>query len=753
MAESDGGRPKLPLLKEGSRNLVTGTYLAEQISNDSYDLVCAGASQCRTHIGRAGAISPSPEGSPSTGSPRRRIKKSSNKFVKCTQLPALENIDTLFKVREDNEAADGKCSESEEGPSRLDRILEMSDSDDEDREFREWIKLPKLCETPKEDHEEPTEEKWHLLLSHKTFTTHSNQHVVTSLMQVLSLDPQTACDKTVELRKKRLVVLEEFREKGDAFRKLQKLRSLGLQVQVTMDSGLPGDGQLLEHRRRKPTKQTKSKRGRIKADDAQRSYTELFFRAGAERSTTGRWVQASSGVQYTKKRAGLAQWRHIQSGDFEQDVLPEDPVEALFLTERAKDRGQGGKSLFKVILAKHRTEITMTSNSSKKETIIDAPKVADTFLNALIQKPLEAPIEVKELVSAAAAAPPIAPSPVGDVATVATGQNSMPDALKPKEATPARKEACLLLRFFVFGGFSLNEDEKDTVREAIFHESIGTKEEVKKLHRIWCRLDDDNSGRADFSEFRVFADKHIREIVEHQKDHGNEVEQRKGTNDLKVDKVDKKRSLHHGATVMMQLQSAGDLLAQAIEDTPKFTATFCEKLSVALLGKKSSFVLEDMMRVVWLSASLTDTKVMKSWCRDFYEEAQRDRVETPPVLDVVEYEGLCSVFEHFDEDNAGEIHFDTLVTKGLIYNEQIEEYRKLWDDDGNGFLSMGEFVDMMCPVGFRATKKSEIGSLPDGRRVLFDPTMNSWKVERLPDDSHSEIVRENGKEPQDDVLQ
>lgn len=727
-----GGRPKLPLLKEGSRNLITGTYLAEQISSVAYDLVSSGASPSRTHVGRAGAMSPCPQGS-SSASPRDALIKSGRKKkenrrtgVKCTQLQALENIDTLFMDGE-AQVTDGKGEESLESP-RLGKISELPE-DHDDMEFREWLTLPSIGESPRAN-----VSTWHLLLSHKTFQSHSDQHVAGCLVQILAFTPQAAHHKALELRKRRLVVLEAVKDKGEAFRKLQKLRSLGLQAQVAMDFGLPGDGQFSQPRK----KQRKEKQS-----PNMRSYTELFFRAGAERSS-GRMASES---RVCKKRAGLTQWRSSQCRDFEQDVLPEDPVEALFLAEREKDR-VGGASLFKVMLSKHHAELQNNGKEPKDKArgrsditgnFVSAMKKTEGHLITALQdpdKPMAGPGEA-------------ASSPKGD---------GLLEGSKPKEGAPlARKEACLLMRFFVFGHFG-NEDWKDKQmsndeREAIFHESSGTKEQVKSFFRIWSSLDDDLSGRVDLAEFRTFAEQNIHEMVNQRAQPGEvrrrtvaEVSAARKSYHMAVSRAERK-AMHHHNVITLQLQSVSDLFAQATEDRSKFCIALVEKLSAALLGKKSSFTIEDMMRLVWLSTNATEAKVMKNWCREFYEDTMRDRVDTPPVLDTVEWQGLCSVFEHFDEEKEGEITFDTLVTKGLIYSDQVEEYRLLWDDDGNGRLSQSEFCDMMCPVGFRASAKSEIGSGADGRRVLFDYSVGCWKLEAL-----NENPAEQVKEVAEDLL-
>merc|ERR1712227_389671 len=111
-------------------------------------------------------------------------------------------------------------------------------------------------------------------------------------------------------------------------------------------------------------------------------------------------------------------------------------------------------------------------------------------------------------------------------------------------------------------------------------------------------MDGDLSGRVDLGEWRAFIAAHISEVVKKQ---GRPPDQQRvvAPRDPK-----KKRgtmyTYHHVSTVSMNIQlqtsSANELLTQAVEDTAKFTAVMCEKLSNALLGKKSSFSVEDIMR-------------------------------------------------------------------------------------------------------------------------------------------------------------
>lgn len=671
---AEGATARLPPLT-GSRNLLHGTFLAEQISNSAYDLVSASAKPARQNNRRHGAVLPEGDGSSS-----RRKQNPLEKIVQCTRLPALDNIDTLFK-----DSALG-AQNLDDWPERSAPGTTSPDSDEEDDEFREWLKLPRISQSPRQDTGNPA---WHLLLSSKSLRTKPEELISSAFVQILNLDPHLAISRVAELRKRRLIILDRYEDKREAFRKLHKLRSYGLQVQVVMDSGLPGDGQdrshhSLSHRRKPPS-----------AFD--HSYTELFHRAGADRS--GPRSHATHGLQVGNHRAGLAQWRSAQKDDFEQRVLPEDPVEAFFVEERRQERQEasqsgGRKNLLQIMMAKHRPTIQARSG-----------KLGGALLDA-----------VKSL-------KPQAPT---NEAQASAGEGGAPPVRKPEGASPARKEACTLLRFFVFGYFG-NEDAKDAKeRDAIFTESIGQREQVRMLHRIWTQLDDDSSGRVDWSEFRTFSEQHIRSRIEHFPVVPVVEQEPRSPRSMKAFP----KKMLQAATHSLQ-----DLMAQATEDPARFSAALCEKLVSTLLGKKSSFSLEDMMKLIWLTAKPEDIKSMKGWLREFHEEALRSRVDAPPVLDAVEYEGLCSVFEHFDDNKSGEILFDELVTKGLIYSEQVEEYRQLWDDDGNGVLSLPEFCEMMCPVGFRATAKSEVGSLPDGRRVVYDDDMGCWKIEVLPEES------------------
>lgn len=239
---------------------------------------------------------------------------------------------------------------------------------------------------------------------------------------------------------------------------------------------------------------------------------------------------------------------------------------------------------------------------------------------------------------------------------------------------------------------------------------------------LWKYLDEDKSGRVDMQEFHKGAELRLRQTL------------RSKEGDVKG---------HSAGTeyLMKRLFSPEEL---GIEDfknldprtvREKLVSRICDKCGGLLFSKKSSFTMLDMIRLLWPCATLNTIKVMTDWTEEIIEECKQHRVEPPPVLDEEQYDGLCSIFKHYDQEykSTGELHFDYLVDVGLIYQDQIHKWREDWDADGNGMLDLEEFCDMMCPAGYRATKKSVVGSLEDGRRVRYDHWIDGWRAEQLED--------------------
>lgn len=155
------------------------------------------------------------------------------------------------------------------------------------------------------------------------------------------------------------------------------------------------------------------------------------------------------------------------------------------------------------------------------------------------------------------------------------------------------------------------------------------------------------------------------------------------------------------------------------------------KISKQLLGGKHVFTEHDLMKLLWMNASQTELEKLTSWFMDIQFDPCRRRAMTPPVLDPIDYQGLCSVFKHFAGPDTSEIPFDELVDLGLICEDGIDDAREHYDSDGNGMLDMYEFCEMMCPLGYRASAESQIGTLEDGTRITVNPKNGKWHLEKL----------------------
>lgn len=282
-------------------------------------------------------------------------------------------------------------------------------------------------------------------------------------------------------------------------------------------------------------------------------------------------------------------------------------------------------------------------------------------------------------------------------------QPSTEQAVDPsKKLGPLRRETCRMLRFFVYGAIGDEEYLTAQEKEEIFKEQIGTKEKAQMLYQMFQNIDEDGSGRVNIAEFRGFAEKTIMSRL---------------SSDVPVVVGSPKFGTPAWASV------------RSPEESAKFVAKLCDKLGMALLEKKSSFCLEDLMKIIWPGAQVPQLKTMAKWCYDGDYTAAKVRVKTPPVLPKQDFDGLCSVFEYYDEDHSGMVSGDELLNKGLIYEDQMEALLKDWDQDGDGHLDVLEFCEMMCPLGFRAHEQAHTGSRSDGTRLIFDRALGCWRID------------------------
>merc|ERR1740121_1387235 len=270
------------------------------------------------------------------------------------------------------------------------------------------------------------------------------------------------------------------------------------------------------------------------------------------------------------------------------------------------------------------------------------------------------------------------------------------DAGQGQSLSHVKKEACQMLRFFVYGKVGNEFAKTAKEKDAIFQESLGTQEQVIALFNLWSRLDEDGSGRVDMKEFRNFADKQMKQRLEDFIDLQDQADE---------------------AGPKPELAMFGGHLSP--EEAVKFSSKLCDRLGSLVMGKKSSFVIEDMMKLIWPAATVNDMKEMWRMFSDF-RRGDKNRVKTPPLLPASELNALFAVFRHFDGDRSGKVSLEELVENGLMYEDMATDIFRDWDRDGDGTLDRYEFAEMLCPSGYLAHPKAKLASLKDGTRLVFD---------------------------------
>lgn len=351
--------------------------------------------------------------------------------------------------------------------------------------------------------------------------------------------------------------------------------------------------------------------------------------------------------------------------------VPENPCEAFFAREQQRRQHQQQRQCFS---AREGTTFSFTTPravTARKSTF--ATPAVDPISKASKVLPSHDRQRRQSRRLSAGAEPDSA-------ATAATTPR------KQVKITPIKKEACRLMRLFVFGRVCAAGQDDEGEAMAV---TTGTRDEVASVYGVWAQLDTDNSGRADLKEFRDFARRYLR----------------------------LKRPVLKG-----KMDLGGD-------DAETFVHKLCDKVERLLLAKKSSFVIEDIMKLLWPAAVAPQIKMMSQWARDIARESRKETIPAPPVLAKEEFEGLVSIFLLYDTDKSGKLTFDEMIAFGVLHEYQVEKYRREWDHSGDGVLDLFEFCEMMCPAGFRAHPGARVGSLADGRRVIFDSQLLCWRLE------------------------
>mmetsp|Transcript_1874 Transcript_1874/g.4091 ORF Transcript_1874/g.4091 Transcript_1874/m.4091 type:complete len:622 (-) Transcript_1874:5-1870(-) len=375
----------------------------------------------------------------------------------------------------------------------------------------------------------------------------------------------------------------------------------------------------------------------------------------------------------------------------EIEILPEDPVSVYF--EKEAERKTHARS-------------SNTRGSQSLPPTTSGP-VLPTSATAAGLGPLgadgrEAEGDTAQGKAADAGVSPghaeLAPRDGGDAVDAVDGDFSV-EAVSAKQKLPAaRREACLALRTFIVDNAEDPQFVKDFTLEKNLTQTVGNDDEVEIVASVWRELDDDNSGRVSIGEFREHCDHRAREL---KKEASNAQE--------------------------MQRKPKGVLTEDRLLNMSKLV----DKLVKVLLGKKSSFSIEDFLRVIWPCASMGEVEHMKAAIKASISTTLRKQINTPPLLCQSEFDALCAVFRHVDVDGSGSVGIDELVQSGLLSQEQADRYIKEVDHDGNGELSMLEFCEMLCPVGYRAFDGAERVVQNDGTCVIYDKKHKVWRKEEL----------------------
>lgn len=623
---------------------LSGTYLLEERSSNFYNMVSAGSPQ-------------------SISSSKKRLVRRADR-LQHTELPPLSNLDELL-VRS---CAPDMKKPVEEAPLRLPPI------DDSAQVSIGTFK--KLLAKPGSSHVSPSWQEndeplqWHILLLKASFDGKLEVSTVAEwLVEVLSMDvPEaTRCAEAAKVHPTvRVASLDDWKMVKE---KVESLRALGLAVQVAsgaihqaLVNGQRGDS-----------------RGRL----AKESYTEIFdLVPGLKRSRPAKKGKGTESHPHRAKWRGMSQLVVM-------DVLSKDPVKNILTEEDDEDESSwlgteseaewtqwnllnARKKRVKRILNKRGRKLVKMgslpapSESDKTEKLTD--KTTCSFRSSVIET-----------------------------------QKKM-SMIAQLQGTPTltfqRKEACQMLRFFVFGAVGNEHLRAQADKDSIFYDRLGERWQVQQLYNLWDRLDCDHSGRCDFSELRRFAEVRLKALVE--------------------------AALAKGTKGLAGLPAWA--AAQSGEDVAKAANKLMKTLEQMLFGMKTSFVLEDMIRILWPMSQPNDVLEMRRWCTEMANSIERTGVQTPPLLPEEKVEDLRSIFKYFDTDNDGQLQVPDLLATGFLNPREVDLIIEKYDADEDGRLGVLEFVEMLCPAGYRAHEKVTHATLRNGKDVVYDTEFCRWRL-------------------------
>lgn len=170
---------------------------------------------------------------------------------------------------------------------------------------------------------------------------------------------------------------------------------------------------------------------------------------------------------------------------------------------------------------------------------------------------------------------------------------------------------------------------------------------------MWEKLDIDHSGRCDFGELNAFAELRLKDLVE--------------------------QALSRGQPGLAGLPAWA---ADETEDVAKAALKLTRTLEQMLFASKSSFVLEDMMRILWPASQLSDILEMRRWCTEMANSLERTATQTPPLLPEDQLDDLHCIFQYFDTDHDGQLKVPDLIATGFLNRNEVDLIMQKYDVDG-----------------------------------------------------------------------
>jgi len=234
--------------------------------------------------------------------------------------------------------------------------------------------------------------------------------------------------------------------------------------------------------------------------------------------------------------------------------------------------------------------------------------------------------------------------------------------------------ACESMRMLTFGYIG-NEDWNPKEKHLIVEQRRGTSTEMHSLCDLWVQLNQDGGDDIDLMEFLDFFAQHKHHILS-------------------------KRCVRY-------LASRGAFGSSDPEDLDKGSKQ-------RLTGKCS---MEDLMCLIWPRATEADLATML----EIFAVHKLSSMSVPPLrlLPARRRQELIENFRHMDRNGVGSVTYEDLVNQGLVDAKMARELRDQYDLDGIGSLNCQEFLEMLCPYGYRAHENVKCAIDKSGQGLSF----------------------------------